>query len=188
MVYVVLGAGRSSRMGFDKVLTPINGRSSLELVLRAVGERRVIVVLPSRLSDQARRLRPGLSIRINDEAERGMAHSLRVGLTTVSWECDFSVLLSDMPSITAATLSRTEDLLFQGADVAYPVGPGGRPGHPVLFSRKMRSTVEALGDGDSLRHARDGARSVATWSYADEGAFLDLDTPEQWQAFKSSHL
>ena len=187
MVYVVLAAGRSSRMGFDKVVAAINGHSPLEAVLAALGERPVIVVLPAHLSDRAKRLQPGLSIRINDEPERGMAHSLRVGLRTVARECDFGILLADMPAITPAMLSRTEDLLSRGADVAYPVGPSGRPGHPVLFSSKMRSAVEALGDGDSLRHARDGARSVATWFCEHAEAFLDLDTPEQWHAFKTSH-
>lgn len=173
-------------MGFDKVLTPLNGRSPLEAVLAAVGERRVVAVLPSNLAGRTRRLQPDLSIRINDEPERGMTHSLRVGLGTVPWECDFGVLLADMPSVTATMLSHTEELLFQGADVAYPVGLGGRPGHPVLFSWRMRATVETLEDGDSLRTARDGARSVATWCHADQSAFLDLDTPEQWQAFKNS--
>lgn len=186
MVYVVLGAGRSSRMGFEKLLTPIDGRSSLELVLAAAGERRVITVLPSHVSDRARRTWPGLTIAINDEPERGMAHSLRVGLRGVPWDCDFGVLLADMPAITGAILSRTEDLLFQGADVAYPVDPSGRPGHPVLFSGKMRSAVEALGDGDVLYRARNEAQSVATWPCAGEEAFIDLDTPEEWLAFRES--
>jgi CTP:molybdopterin cytidylyltransferase MocA len=182
VTYVVLAAGRSSRMGFDKVSTPMTERTPLQMITGTLGRREFVVVMPSR---SARHLNlPGATIRINDEPARGMAHSLRVGLAAVPTGRHFGVLLADMPAMTPEVLDRTESLLARGVDVAYPVDSNARPGHPVIFSASMRSVVQTLPDGDTLWRARDEARVVATWRCSDASAFLDLDTPGEWHNFR----
>jgi molybdenum cofactor cytidylyltransferase len=184
LLYVVLAAGESSRMGFDKALTPINEQSPLQIVASALGRRQFVVVMPSRSAWQGRRQLPQASIRFNDEPGRGMAHSLRVGLAAVPMDCDFGVLLADMPAMTRGVLAHTERLFKRGVDVAYPVDLSGRAGHPVLFSASMRPTVQALPDGDTLWRARDAARTFGTWYCNDASAFFDLDTTEEWRTFR----
>jgi CTP:molybdopterin cytidylyltransferase MocA len=89
-----------------------------------------------------------------------------------------------MPAMTEQTIVRTETLLAGNVDVAYPVDSAGTPGHPVLFSPQARHVVESLSEGDTLRCARDNASLVrATWICTDASAFLDLDVPEEWEAF-----
>lgn len=127
---------------------------------------------------------PRATIVTNDEPQRGMSHSLREGLSAVATSSAFGVLLGDMPAMTEATLARTEALLERDVDVAFPTDAAGAPGHPVLFSPRARPVIEALHDGDTLRRARDEASLVrATWTCTDASAFLDLDVPEQWEAF-----
>jgi CTP:molybdopterin cytidylyltransferase MocA len=127
---------------------------------------------------------PRAQVAINDQAWRGMTSSLRAGLRAFAANEPFGVLLADMPAMTECTLARTEALLESGVDVAFPVDGGGLPGHPVLFSSRARSLVEALPDGDTLRLARDDpSLHRATWICTDRSAFLDLDVPAQWQAF-----
>jgi molybdenum cofactor cytidylyltransferase len=186
VVYVVLAAGRSSRMGFDKVFTLTQGRTPLQRVASTLRRREYVIVMPSSSARNGQLRLPGATIRMNDEPERGMAHSLRVGLAAVSRDRPFGVLLADMPAVTFDMLVRTESLLKEAVDVAYPVDFSHRPGHPVLFSTSMRSVVEALPDGDTLRSARAQARTVATWCCSDVSAFLDLDTPEDWRAFSGA--
>jgi molybdenum cofactor cytidylyltransferase len=182
--YVVLAAGESRRMGFDKAVTPLARRSPLARVAEALGSRGTFVVVPPHLSGDVARIVPPHAIVVNREPARGMAHSLRLALALIERESPFGVLLGDMPSMTEATIERTEALLHGDVDVAYPLNLAGTPGHPVLFSARARSVVEALPDGDTLREARDDASlRRATWCCSDRSAFLDLDLPEDWKAF-----
>ena len=182
--YVVLAAGESARMGFDKPVSRLGATAPLEHIARALGERRAIVVIPTRLQAVASEMMPQAIVVVNDEPQRGMTHSFHVGLRVVDPDEPFGVLLGDMPAMTPVTLERTEALLAGGVDVAFPVRADGTPGHPVLFSPRARPIVDSLPDGDTLRRARDDASLVrATWTCTDASAFLDLDVPEQWEAF-----
>lgn len=186
-VYVVLAAGESRRMGFDKTVTPLGLRSPLARVAEALGRRRALIVVPPNLSDEAARIAPAARIVVNREQARGMAHSLHLALSLIERESPFGVLLGDMPSMTEATIGRTEAMLCGDADVAFPVDLAGTPGHPVLFSARARPIVEALPDGDTLRIARDDASlRRASWRCCDRSAFLDLDVPEDWKAFSDA--
>jgi molybdenum cofactor cytidylyltransferase len=186
-VYVVLAAGESRRMGFDKTVTPLGLRSPLARLADALGQRRAVIVVPPNLSDEAARIAPAASIVINREQARGMAHSLHLALSLIERKSPFGILLGDMPSMTEATIERTEAMLCGDVDVAFPVDSAGTPGHPVLFSARARPIVEALPDGDTLRIARDDASlKRASWLCCDRSAFLDLDVPSDWRAFSDA--
>jgi CTP:molybdopterin cytidylyltransferase MocA len=174
-------------MGFDKTVTPLGLRSPLARLAEALGQRRVLIVVPPNLSDEATRIAPSARIVINREQARGMAHSLHLALSSIERESPFGVLLGDMPSMTAATIERTETMLCGDVDVAFPVDSAGTAGHPVLFSPRARPIVEALPDGDTLRIARDDASlQRASWRCCDRSAFLDLDVPSDWRAFSDA--
>lgn len=187
-MYVVLAAGRAARMGFDKVLAPLAGRSPLERIVDALGERRFIVVVPSRLAPDAARLAGEARVAMNDDPDLGMTHSLKVALRKIDADRDFGVLLGDMPAIAPAVIEQTEQTLWAPqVDVAYPVDEHGHPGHPVIFSSRARAIVEALPPGDTLRTARDHpSLQRATWTCTQRGAFCDLDDRSQWEAFSDA--
>jgi molybdenum cofactor cytidylyltransferase len=186
-VYVVLAAGESRRMGFDKTVTPLGFRSPLVRVVEALGQRRALIVVPPHLSDEAARIAPTARLIINREQARGMTHSLHLALASIARESSFGVLLGDMPCMTEATIERTEAMLGADVDVAFPVDADGTAGHPVLFSARARPIVEALPDGDTLRIARDHASlRRASWLCHDRSAFLDLDVPSDWKAFSDA--
>lgn len=181
MIYVVLAAGESRRMGFAKVFTPLAGAGTpLERIAALLEGRGAVVVVPPEHSAGARRMAPYMRIVVNAEPERGMAHSLRLALATIAPGEDFGVLLGDKPFLRRSTLERMEASLA-GFDVAYPVSRAGVPGHPVLFAASARAIVEHLPDGDTLARARDD-RSLRSNGITvdDEGAFADLDEPGDW--------
>lgn len=181
MTYVVLAAGTASRMGFDKIFTPLAGAAPLARLARLLAGRRAIAVVPPARRAEAARIAPGLKIVENGDPQRGMAHSLQLALARMSDVEDFGVLLGDKPFVLVGTLELLEARL-NGCDVVYPVDAGGAPGHPVLFSHRARAAVLALPDGDSLAHARDdrSLRSLRV-PVEDRGAFKDLDQPDDWQ-------
>jgi|HubBroStandDraft_6_1064221.scaffolds.fasta_scaffold29611_4 CTP:molybdopterin cytidylyltransferase MocA len=174
-------------MGFDKTVTLLGLRSPLARLAEALGQRRALIVVPPSLSDEATRIAPAACIVVNREQGRGMAHSLHLALSLIDSDSPFGVLLGDMPSMTEATIERTEAVLCGSVDVAFPVDVTGMPGHPVLFSARARPIVEALPDGDTLRVARDDASlQRASWRCFDQSAFLDLDAPSDWSAFSDA--
>jgi CTP:molybdopterin cytidylyltransferase MocA len=181
-MYVVLAAGAARRMGFDKVVTPFHGPSPLERVVAALGARECVVVVPTRRTPEAMAAAPASHIATNDEPGRGMTRSLHIGLERVARDRAFGVLPADMPAMSEATVAATEALLADDVDVAYPVDERGVPGHPVLFAASARTIVEALPEGDTLRHARDDASlRRATWTCTDRSAFFDVDEPADWE-------
>ncbi len=181
MTYVVLAAGTASRMGFDKIFTPLAGAAPIGRLARQLEGRRAIAVVPPARRAEAASIAPSLKIVENGEPHRGMAHSLQLALARMSKAEDFGVLLGDKPFVLAGTLDLLEARL-DGCDVVYPVDAGGAPGHPVLFSHRARAVVLALPEGDSLARGRDdpSLRGLRV-RVEDRGAFKDLDEPGDWQ-------
>ncbi|HEY1868097.1 MAG TPA: NTP transferase domain-containing protein [Candidatus Cybelea sp.] len=182
-----MAAGNARRMGFDKAVRRCGRSAPLERVALALGVRNSILVVAPRLRETACRMMPRSLVLVNEVPQRGMAHSLRVALRFIPRNEAVGVLLGDMPAMNDATIARTELLLCDGVDVAFPRNAGGVPGHPVLFAPSTRAKLEALPDGDTLRLARDDPSFVrAEWTCPDASAFLDLDYPAQWEAFANA--
>jgi molybdenum cofactor cytidylyltransferase len=182
MIYVVLAAGESRRMGFEKVFTPLRGRSPLERIAALLDGRSGLVVVPPERQREAQRLAPQMRVLCNGEPKRGMTHSLRLAMEAVEEETDFGVLLGDKPFVARATLDRMERA-FVDVDVAYPVDAAGVPGHPVLFTARARALLSKLPDGDTLAGLRDDPSLKRSAVLVDDsGAFADLDEPAEWQA------
>jgi molybdenum cofactor cytidylyltransferase len=177
-VCAILAAGRSTRMGEQKLLLPLNGATLLERALDAARDFPAIAVVAPELASLVVP-RAGLQIVINNEPERGMAHSLALADAAVGDRATaLVVLLADTPFVDAALVRRVVASLGS-ADVAYPVR-AGNPGHPVAFGPRPRAELARWGDGDSLRRLRDDPR----WDRREvpetgEAPFLDVDTPAE---------
>lgn len=174
---VILAAGTSSRMGAQKLLMPYRGRRMIDYAIDAARDWQPLVVagpkVASALGD-----RRDTEIVVNEAPQRGMAHSLRLADAVVEPDAALIVLLADKPRVTAALVERIWEALSD-ADVAYPVDEQeGLPGHPVIFSPRVRAKIQGLPDGDTLRELRDDQSfRRAPVPTADAGAFFDVDTP-----------
>lgn len=183
---VVLAAGRSSRMrGRDKLLELVDGEPLIRVAARAAraAAEEVLVVLPP-ASPRAAHL-DGLDVRI---VEAGMptttAASIADGIRRV--RSDAAMLhLADMPEIGAAELTAMADAWVSSqADVLRAVTEDGRHGHPIVFARRhFAALLAGTGDGDaSARLSRPVLELVPLPGRV---AKLDLDTPEDWAAWRA---
>jgi molybdenum cofactor cytidylyltransferase len=170
-------------MGFAKAFEPLAGRAPLERIATTLDEHEFVVVAARGEIARANALAPrARAVVANDDPQRGMSHSLRLGIGLIASNRAVGVLLADMPFITRQSIERIEALLTAGIDVAYPIDAEGRPGHPVIFAPRARTALEGLADGDTLRVARDDARLArATAIVSDRGSFVDLDYPSDWK-------
>lgn len=189
LVLLLLAAGGSSRMrGGDKLTEevgemPLLRRQALA-ALAACPD--VIVVLPPDRPARATALE-GLAVRkvIAEDAREGMSASLRAGLRVAEGKGAL-VLPADMPELGAAELAlmagafrETPDRILRGAS-------GDTPGHPVIFPADlwpalMRMTGDQ-GGREVIAANRDRVRLIPLPGRA---ALTDLDTPEDWAAWRA---
>lgn len=162
-------------MGTQKLLLEVGGLTLLERALAATADYpRVIVAGPA--VAHALAALPGLQVVVNDEPERGMAHSLRLAEAVAPAGAALAVVLADTPFVDA-DLVRAVVAARGDADVAFPVS-AGRPGHPVVFGPRPRRALAELADGDTLRDLRSDPRWVRVEvPVADDRPFVDVDTP-----------
>lgn len=189
---VIPAAGASSRMGGrDKLLMEVDGEPILKrcvTMAKATGAR-VIVTLPASgpMLPARRTALTGTGIRpveISDYHD-GMSASLRAGVREAHQVEGMMVLLPDMPALTPEDL-RTVIAAFV-EDPGHPVravGEFGKPGHPVIFPSRLFQEISVL-TGDIGAHRVLDGEKIRRVTLPDAHATIDLDTPEDWAAWKN---
>ena len=193
---IVLAAGKSSRMGRPKGVLPIgaSGETFLTRILRSLREggiQRAFVVIGGD-AGAVRATLPGnddfLNVVENKNYEQGQLSSLLVGLSAAEEEGDVNgvmVTLVDLPLISAATVTAVleEHRRSPAAPIIRP-RRGTRHGHPAIFHRslfeELRSADPSMG-AKPVVHAH--AAEEVNVDVADDGAFTDIDTPEDYERF-----
>jgi len=190
---VLLAAGASARMGRPKLVLPtgVPGETFASRILgtlnTAGADDLLMVVRPQSDVDAAiAGVRVPVRILVNSDPETGQLSSLLLALNVIDRPgvSGLLVALVDVPLVSVATVRAV--LAAYRASAAPIVRPvdGGRHGHPVIFDRAVF---------DELRRAnpRTGAKAIVQAHLteivgvpvADEGAFVDIDTPldyERW--------
>ncbi len=193
---IVLAGGKSSRMGRPKALLPIGpaGDTFFDRITRTLLEAGVddVVVVVGADADAIRAgVRPRTGVRIveNPDYEQGQLTSLLAGLRAIDAARSTAALVTliDVPLVSAATVR----ILIAAqreheAPVVRPVSKG-RHGHPVIFGRKLFAELERA---DPARGAKPVVRAHAAdmieVAINDEGAFIDIDTPEDYERWIGS--
>ncbi len=190
---ILLAAGQSSRMGgVDKLMqliddTPLLTRSAR--IARAVGP--VLVALPPKPHPRYEAMK-GMDVLLVPvaDATEGMNASLRAAMRHVPPDAQaVMVLLADLPDLTQADLravlhardAHPDNLIWRGATA------NGKPGHPVVFDQSLFDQLSGLqGDEGAQKVVRAHAGKVHQHCLPDRNALLDLDTPEDWDAWRKN--
>jgi molybdenum cofactor cytidylyltransferase len=190
MAGVVLAAGQSTRMGTNKMLLELGGRT---LVRRAVSTALsadldpVLVVL----GHESERVRAELSDLacvpvLNPEYASGMNTSLRAGISALPDDVAGAiVVLGDMPLVDAAML-RALVAAFRRSGAPLAVSTYGNVvAPPILYGREVFAELRALeaqacGKSVIKRH-RAGAAEMA-WP---PEILTDLDSPADVQRIRA---
>jgi molybdenum cofactor cytidylyltransferase len=145
---VVLGAGRSTRLGQPKQLLQLGDTTLLNWTMREAehsGLDRVIVVVGGGGPDVAASLRPTRASIVSNEAYgTGCASSLLAGLDVAGDCVAIALLLGDMPAVDASLID--EVLAGWAADRTWAAVTSYRDGlgHPFVFSAAAFPTLRGL--------------------------------------------
>jgi molybdenum cofactor cytidylyltransferase len=182
---VILAAGRSSRMGSNKLLEPVGGRPMILHAVDAVlaSAARPVIVVTGHQAEDIRRAVAGHEVTLvhNAAYEEGMSTSLRAGIAALPKECEGAlVCLGDMPGIRAGHI---ESLIaaFNPAESRSIIVPvhGGRRGHPVLWAARFFAEMASIKGDVGARHLiGEHADEVREVTIDDPSVLLDVDTPE----------
>ena len=204
LAILIPAAGTSSRMrGSDKLLERVDGQPILRRQVRLAQSLCTTVIVTLRDPDPARRATiEGLAITILAvrDAATGMSASIRhtasllgaTGVPLPSGARDkigtataLMILPADMPDLTAADLrlliaafDQTPEMILRGSAKEIP-------GHPVIIPAQLIPELLTL-------HGDEGARSILSRhsgktrliAIPDQHALTDLDTPEDWAAWR----
>lgn len=190
---ILLAAGASRRMrGKDKLLEEIEGNSllrrSAEAACASDAGKVHVVLAPGNKQRLAVLSGMDLDIVTALDAHEGMAASLSVGVQSASGADAVIVMLADMPEISQHHLNALIAAFdpAAGHEICRPVSAHGRPGHPVLFGRRFfESLMDLKGDQGARNVVKDAPEFVRDVPSEGDAVLLDLDTPEQWEAYRN---
>ena len=178
---IVLAAGKSNRMGTNKLLLKVGGKRVLDHILSKLSPSPTIVVLGHRPEDiRGLAEDQGATSVHNPNYEMGMATSFQTGLMALQdgVEAVFMVL-SDTFGFNPELLTRMIEALTENED-ALIVSPlyKSKRGHPVLFRREILEEFMELGDNETMKDVMNRHESRHIYVESDIWTTIDLDTPE----------
>jgi len=195
---VVLAAGRSSRMGRAKATLSVDATDTfLTRIVRTFLEAGVddMIVVVGHEADAivSSFSASGLPARfvVNHEYDRGQWSSLVAGLGVVDRPGVSAALITlvDVPLVTSETVRAVIDCYRRTrAPVVRPTS-GTRHGHPLLVDRSLFHELRAADPAAGAKPIiRAHASTAGDLDIADEGAFLDIDTEEDYRKMISDRL
>lgn len=152
---VVLAAGRSVRMGTQKLLLELGGQTVItrivdELLLSPI--QRVVVVV-GRDADRIQAAVAGRNVGFvtNPDFVGDMLSSVRCGLRALPRECEAAlVALGDQPGVSSELVEQMIKGFRETQRGIIVPSHNGKRGHPLLFSARFREEVLTSFDGEGL--------------------------------------
>jgi len=182
---VVLAAGRSTRMGVDKLRLPWRGRTILEWVLDAACVLSPVLLVggPPELAGM-----PAKVARVSCALQQrlpGQADSLKAGVRALPPGLDGAmILLGDMPLITPE-LVETLAQAFRTGRFLVP-RCNGRRGNPVIIPSDWFARVMELEGDTGARPLLASPDALVDYLDVDDPAILsDVDTPDDYSRLKN---
>lgn len=191
---ILLAAGMSRRMGYNKLLLPYHGRTVVEESLQQLQRStvdQVIVVTgfeAERISARiARLLDRRTSVVHNSDYALGRAESIKCALRALDTHTDAALfMVADKPAVSAALIDRAlAQFRTTRPGILYIKTPAGR-GHPIIFARRMFSRLARL-SGDVIGDDLLAENAGEIMEVPDERIQLDLDTEEDYRRLKEEH-
>ena len=189
---LLLAAGSASRMrGGDKLLEDVHGAPCLQVMAKralATGQP-VLVTMPSLNHPRAACL-TGLELSVIEvpNADLGMSRSLQRGVAALPNNAKAVMILpADMPDITTDDMNEMLDaFVVTNATAMRATTQDGATGHPTLVGMNLFEQFQKL-TGDKGANAILSALGDSLMLHALKGdrARIDLDTPEDWSAWRA---
>lgn len=193
-IILIPAAGSSSRMlGGDKLLEEIAGEPLLRRQARIAVATGCPVIVTLPLDRPARDAAlQGLDVEklLVPDAATGMSASLRMGVAMAAalpGHPGLMILPADMPEFTSHGLARFIAAFAQQPNLIWRgTAESGQPGHPVIFPADLwPALAQTTGDKGGIDMIRSHPDRVRLFFFSGDAAITDLDSPEDWAAWRA---
>ena len=180
---VILAAGSSKRLGFNKLILKIDGEPVIRkavLPFLSAGVSRVLVVTGTDSQDLKEALM-GCSVEyvLNNDHALGMSTSVVAVLPFIDQATGVFFHLGDKPFIEKGILERMVGMFRESRDRIIVPFFEGKKGHPILMDvRRYREEMGSLKGDKGLREIIENHAEDVICIRGDEGSLLDIDTVE----------
>jgi molybdenum cofactor cytidylyltransferase len=178
---IILAAGRSERMGANKMLLPLRDKTVIEHCISVYYKycSRIYAVVGHRKDEilpVLRRYDKVVPVE-NADYRSGMFSSVRIGIRHIRSPF-FFLTPGDMPFVQPQTV----DALAAGSALLSLPEYRGVCGHPIMLSRSLIPHILASEHGSLSECLSEIPKRIV--GVADEGIITDIDTAEDYHRFK----
>lgn len=184
---LVLAAGKSTRMGTQKLLLPYQNTSIIKsIVYKAThsNAHQTVVVLGSHQEEIRKELKGCFVDFIENKFyEAGMLSSIQQGTTAVDRKNDgILLLLGDQPMVSTALINRLITVFQKTEKGLLILTFNKKRGHPVLISTKYLNQIHELNPEIGLRALfQTNSDDVLEIEVSSAEILKDIDTPEDYE-------
>ncbi len=180
---VVLAAGRSSRMGSNKLVAEVGGQPMVRRVAEAALASRagVVVVVTGHEPERVEAALAGLDVTYAHNAlyADGLSTSLRAGLSALPDDVEAAlILLGDMPLVRPQDCDKVLGALSEPDTLVAVATAEGARGNPVAWSRRLFPELKATEGDAGGRALLSRYEDNVTMVEIGRAGGLDADTPE----------
>jgi molybdenum cofactor cytidylyltransferase len=185
---LILGAGKSERMGRPKALLPFQQTCFLTHILKEAthSELTCVRVVLGHQSDAILRALPEIEPNtiLNRDYELGQLSSLQCGLRhLISAQPEgVMVFLIDHPMIHRTLINQLIDAFSRSAAPIVLPSFQHRRGHPMIFGADLfNELLDAPLDQGAITVVRKHAHEILHLNVDEPGVLVDIDTPEAYE-------
>jgi len=183
---VILAAGKSERMGKNKLLIKFHGKKLIDYILDVMKDSKIdetVIVLgykPWEITNSIKTRLRCVKIVVNEGFEEGMTSSFKVGLKEVENADAVFLVLGDQPLLKPKLINAMIDKMERNEKrflIASPICEG-KKGHPVLFSKKLFREILNLRKEEIIRDIIHRHKNRILTVNTDMQSMFDIDTPD----------
>jgi len=183
---ILLAAGTSQRYGTNKMLANLLGKPLIDYILSNIPIERfdecITVVSNDEVLD---RVKPyNMKIVYNDNPDRGIGSSIRLGIEALSNVDACMFCVSDQPMLTTKTITDMIDNYQEGT--IYSLSHESERGNPVIFPSSVLDELANLKKGEFGTKVIYSHKDILVLHETnDETQLIDIDTHENLLYVKS---
>jgi molybdenum cofactor cytidylyltransferase len=179
---VILGAGKATRMGKDKLNLRLGDKAIIDMVIENAKASKLDELL---LVYGKYEINTDIKKIYNADFEQGMSTSVKKGLESFEGEA-VMVLLGDMPYVTEDMINKLYDeFISSEKNIAAPVFNGKR-GNPVIIGKKyFNQLLENTGDKGARDIIKSNPEDIQWIEIQSHGIFIDIDDENSYNSIKS---
>ena len=185
---IVLAAGKSHRMGVNKLLLEVDGKTVLDRLLESLTQAiDEVVVVTGYNPDPITKIAKAHDVLVvyNPDHEKGMTTSFQAGLKAIGAVDAAFLVLGDQLGL-APELLRRMIAAMEDVPSALIVSPthNGKRGHPVLFRSSLFGEILAL--TGTIKEIVDRHVDAHVNVEGGEWSTVDFNTPDDFE--RAKHL